>query len=166
MSDIRVKQTLTDNVDAITLDWLKTPAHLLDETHALQTAVIVALGTDRLANPEDALPDLDSDDRRGWWGDLSAEDIWGGWPIGSRLWLISRAKITGAAARDGATVTRVEDYIREALQPFLEAGIASKMTVNATRSGREEIDADIVLFRGPKPLVALRYQALWDEVTR
>lgn len=166
MSDFRLKQTLTANVDAISLDWLKTPLHLIDETHSLQTAVILALGTDRLANPDDILPDITSDDRRGWWGDLQAEEIWGGWPVGSRLWLIGRAKITGPGAREGATVARVEAYIREALQPFLENGIASRMTVNATRTEVEEIDAEIVLYRGPKPLIALRYQGLWDEVTQ
>ena len=136
----------------------------LDSTQALATAVIVALGTNRLASPTDILPDPDSADRMGWWGDLDAEEIWGGWPIGTRLWLLARSKITGPEAREGATVTRVEQFIREALQPFLTIKAASRMSVQVARVDRERIDAAIKLYRGPELAVDLRFQVLWNEM--
>jgi phage gp46-like protein len=98
MPDIRVVQFGGTN-EAISLDWVLTPAGQLDDSDQLQTALIVALGTDRRANPDDVLPTPDDDDLRGWWGDLDAAAIWSGWPIGTRLWLLSRAKITDRPPR-------------------------------------------------------------------
>jgi phage gp46-like protein len=169
MSDLRLRQTVVPdavalNLEAVTLDLLQLPSGLLDETMELQTAVIVALGTDKLANPSDTLPDLNSDDRRGWWGDLDAEKIWSAWPIGCRLWLLERAKITTATSRQGATIAKVETYIREALQPFLTKGIASKMAVKATRINTERIDATATLYRGPLPAISLQFDDVWRGI--
>jgi phage gp46-like protein len=133
----------------------------LDDTQALATSVIVALGTDRLAQPDDLLPDPDSTDRRGWWGDLDAELIWDGWPIGSRLWLLQRDKIEGPGSRRGPTTVRVEHYIREAVQPFIDRRIGSHMQVQATRIGKEQINALVRIFRGPQLEIELRYQVIW-----
>ena len=77
----------------------------------------------------------------GWWGDLDAEEIWNGWPIGTRLWLLRSGKIEGAGLADGATVVRVEQYIREAIQPFIDRRIASRLDVEVKRVGRERIEA-------------------------
>src|SRR5215831_14358749 len=54
----------------VSVDWLLLDDGSLDETQALATAVIVALGTDALADPSDILPDPDSTDRRGWFRNL------------------------------------------------------------------------------------------------
>jgi phage gp46-like protein len=136
----------------------------LDETEALATAVIVALGTDRLASIDDELPDLDSTDRRGWWGDLDAQEIWGGWEIGSRLWLMHRAKITGSNAAVGSTLVRVKHYIQEAIQPFLSLRIGTSMDVEVVRFDTQRIDALVRLYRGPTTAVELRYQILWQDI--
>jgi len=136
----------------------------LDDTQALATAVIVALGTDALADPTDILPDPDSTDRRGWWGNLDAQEIWGGWDIGCKLWLLTRSKITGAEAWEGATVTRVEQYIRDAIQPFIDRRIGSKMLVQAERVGRDQINAVVRLYRGPELEIELQYQILWSDI--
>lgn len=98
MSDIRIVQVGVS--EAITLDWLRTTNALLpaqnglDETQALVTAVTIAFCTDRLAETSDVLPIPGSTDRKGWWGDDGAADIWNGWPVGSRFWLMARDKIT------------------------------------------------------------------------
>ena len=136
----------------------------LDDTQALATAVVVALGTDRLAEVNDILPDPDSSDRRGWWGDLYAREVWDGWPIGCRLWLLTRDKIVGPEARQGATTVRVEQYIREAIQPFIDRRIGSRRAVEATRIGKEQINAPVRIYRGPRLEIELRYQILWDGV--
>ena len=164
MPDIRLVQ-YTDFPTSFAIDWVPLSDGTLDHTQALATAVIVALGTNRLALSSDILPDPDSTDRQGWWGDLDAEEIWNGWPIGCRLWLLKRSKIVGTEAHGGATVTLVEQYIREALQPFIDLKIVSQMDVRAARVGVERIDARVRLYRGPELAVDLMYEVLWDEIT-
>jgi len=165
MPDVRlVQQPEKFPSYSIPIDWLLLDDGTLDETQALATAVIVALGTDRLASPNDILPDPDSTDRAGWWGDMDAEELFNGWPIGTKLWLLKRAKIVGPEDPEGATVIRVEQYIREAIKPFIDMRIASSFDVEAWRVGKERIDALVVIYRGPKAPVELRFQVLWDEI--
>ena len=163
MPDIRLVQ-YTDFPVSFAIDFGLMSDGTLDDTQALATAVIVALGTNRLATPTDLLPEPDSTDRQGWWGDLDAEEIWNGWPIGCRLWLLRRSKIIGTEAMGGATVTRVEQYIREAIQPFIDLKVASDMDVKAVRVGVEQINARVRLYRGPAIVVDLQYEVLWDEL--
>ncbi len=164
MPDIRLVQNTLFPKYSVTLDWLLLGDGTLDDDQALATAVCVALGTDRLAERDDILPDPDSSDRAGWWGDLDAYEIWRGWPIGCRLWLMKRAKITNIGAMEGSTVVRVEQYIREAIQPFIDLKIASRMQVEATRVGKEQINALVRLFRGPQLAVDLQFQVLWADI--
>ena len=164
MPDIRLVQNINfPDVQAVTLDWLLQPSGVLDETQALATSVIVALGTDRLAQLDDLLPDPNSDDRRGWWGDLDAEEIWNGWTIGTRLWLMKRDKITGPSARQGSTLAKAENFIREALQPFVDKKIASRVEVQVERGSLNRIDALARLYRGPKIAIELRFENLWND---
>ena len=162
--DVRLVQNLWFPQYSVSVDASLLDDGALDDTQALATAVILALGTDRLAERTDLLPDPDSSDRAGWWADMDAEEIWGAWPIGSRLWLLKRSKIEDPGSQRGATVTRVENYIHEAIQPFIDRRIASKMEVHAARVGRDRIDAVLRLFRGPSLAIELRYQILWDEL--
>lgn len=146
------------------MDWILKRDGTLSVEEELATAVRVALGSDRLADLNEVLPDPDSQDRRGWWGDIEAEEIWGGWPIGCKNWLLRRAKIADEFSWEGATVVRAKTYTRESLQPFIDKRICSQIDVEATRVGREEIDVHIVMWRGPKTRVELRFQYLWKEV--
>ncbi|MCP3475155.1 phage GP46 family protein [Bradyrhizobium sp. CCGUVB1N3] len=162
--DIRLVQNNVFPQYSVTVDWSLLPNGTLDDTQALATAVIVALGTNALAGPNDDLPDPDSTDRMGWWGDLDAQAIWGGWPIGSKLWLLRRSKITPAAARQGSTLVVVENYIRMAIQPFVDRKICSGFDVWVTRVDPQRIDALLRIYRGPLPEIELRYAVLWDAM--
>jgi phage gp46-like protein len=163
--DIRLVQAnFFPNQQSVTVDWLLKPDGTLDDTQALATAVIVALGTDALAAPDDILPDPDSNDRAGWWGDLDAGLIWNGWPIGSKLWLLRRSKITPAEASTGSTLALVETYIRDAIQPFVDRKICSSFDVWVTRVDKQRIDALLRIYRGPQPEIQLRYAVLWDAM--
>jgi phage gp46-like protein len=164
MPDIRLVQNRYFPKYDVTVDWNLLATGALDDTQALASAVIVALGTNRLAENDDVLPDPDSTDRMGWWGDLDTEEIWGGWPIGTRLWLLRRTKITDASASIGSTLTNAESYIREAVQPFVDLKIASRIDIEVSRVGIERIDALVRIYRGPQQEVELRFQMLWDEL--
>ncbi len=145
------------------MDWLTSPRGLSEEEE-LATAVRVALGTDKLADIDEILPDIDSTDRRGWWGDLDAEEIWNGWPIGTKNWLLLRAKISDTGSVDGATVVRAEQYTLEALRPFVDRKICTSVAVHAARVGRQEIDVAVTMFRGPLRAIELRFAYLWNQV--
>lgn len=161
MPDVRL--IAAETPDVVTFDWLQTPMGLIDETEQLASAFLVALNTDALADESEKLPDPRDTDRRGWWGDMDAETIWNGWPIGSKLWLLHRAKIVDQNAREGATISRVERYCRIALQPFIDKNICSKITVKAVQVSDKRISALITAYRGPKQLVKLEYAPLWAE---
>ena len=145
------------------MDWLQT-AEGLSEEEELATAVRVALGTDRLADINEVLPDPDSSDRRGWWGDIEAEEIWGGWQIGCKNWLLLRAKISDEFSWEGATLVRARIYTLESLQPLIARGVCTQIECFAMRTTIQEIDVHVTLYRGPKREIQLRFQYLWDEV--
>lgn len=168
MPDIKLIQDTSWPRYSVMVDWSLLGDGTLDSDEALATAVILALGTNRLAQPDDILPDLDSTDRQGWWGDLDAENIWGGWPLGSRLWLLKRSKITPDGSFEGSTVARVRRYISEAIWPFINNRIASNFEVEVLRSPyeRNRIDAGVRIYRGPRRAVDLRYQILWEDIVR
>lgn len=98
----------------------------------LRTAAILSLFCDRRAEADDELPSQDGD-RRGWWGDLPVDegaddgrrDL-----IGSRLWLLSRAKELPE------TLNRAVQYAREALQWMIDDGVATKIDVTASWKSR------------------------------
>lgn len=162
MTDIRIAEG-PQNLEAVTMDFLLMDTGLLDEREELATAFRVALGTDRLAAADEVLPDLDSTDRRGWWGDLDAEEIWDGWPIGCKNWLLTRAKITEAPSKEGSTLQRAKQYTQDALQPFIDKRIATRIETAAVRTELQRIEVTATAYRGPLAEVALRYQILWKE---
>jgi phage gp46-like protein len=162
MAEIRLVNVT--NLSGIWTDWLLTPFGKLDETEELVNIVKVALLTWALADVDDTLPDPDSNDRAGWWGDFDAETVWGGWPIGAKIWLLSRSSITPAEARAGATLALAEQYCRIALQPLIEKRMCSRVEVQATRGDISRINVAIQLYRGPRLLIELRFQDLWDDI--
>lgn len=166
MPDLRLVPVIDGaaSQEIMTLDWLQTPVGLLDETNELTTAVIVALCSDALAPTNADLPDPRSTDRRGWWGDFNTDVIWGGWPIGSLLWLMKRSKIVGPGAREGATTVRIQQYCQACLQPFVQARLCSKVVVVVNQKSPQSIFAKVTLYRGPKTSIALEFQAVWQEL--
>jgi phage gp46-like protein len=162
--DVRLIQTDFYPAYSVTLDWNLLLSGTLDDTQALATAIMVALGTNGLADADDQLPDPDSTDRMGWWGDMDAETIWSAWPIGSKLWLLRRSSILPPNAQYGATLAHVKNYIYAAIQPFVDNRICTTFTVEAWRQSIQAIYARIRVYRGPLPDIELRYQILWAEL--
>ena len=148
---------------SMTASWLFDPVDGSGDGE-LADAVAVALGTDRIADPSDSLPDPNDDNRRDWWGDLDAVLLFNGWAIGSRLWLLAREKITGSAAKQGATAAKIDAYIREAMKPFVDRKIASSMQITVTRVDVDYFTAQVVLYRGPAVLVDIQYSGLWSKI--
>jgi phage gp46-like protein len=112
---------LSWNPTAAGADIALTPAGAIAGDDGLTSCVILSLFLDARARPDDELPDSAGGDRRGWLGDaFAATDR-----IGSRLWLLTRAKQTEETRR------RAEDYAAEALAWLVEDGLATSVSVTA-----------------------------------
>lgn len=117
----------------------------------LETAIIISLFTDRLANEDDVIPDGTSD-RRGFWGDALSHvpgDL-----IGSRLWLLSREKQTTDVLR------RAEEYAYEALEWMIDDGVAKSIKVVATNPKMGWLKLDIDIEQSDKE--AARFSYIWE----
>ena len=130
-------------------DWQLTEGGDFITAQALETAVMISLFTDARAAPDDVLPQGETD-RRGWWGNALGED-----PIGSRLWLLRRAR------RRPETLNLARDYIREALAWLIEDGIARKVEVTTSWISPTRMGATITIHQ-PHRSAALRAEWAWQ----
>jgi phage gp46-like protein len=101
-----------------------------DTDEGLGTAVLISWFTDQRASDDDSIPNADNNqefiDKRGWWGDL-IDPVVVGDQIGSKLWLLSRAKTT-----QGNLTTAIE-YGTAALDWMKQDGIAKDIVVKAEK---------------------------------
>lgn len=121
----------------------------------LETAVILSLFTDRLAEPGDTIPD-GTTDRRGWWADVFAD-----MPadkIGSRLWLLYREKQTLAV------VNRAREYAQEALAWLVDDGIAKSVQVTASIVRTGVLGLGVEVTRPDKTVSQYRFESFWKSV--
>lgn len=119
----------------------------------LASAALISLFTDRIANPDDVIPD-GTDDPRGWWGDLGEDR-----PIGSRLWLLSRAKQTQE------TLNNAVDYAKEALEWFIDDGVAARIDVFAQWVRTSFLGLQVIFYnRDGTTIAALSYAWAWNQI--
>jgi len=114
----------------------------------LATAILLSLFTDRLATADDTLPD-GTDDRRGWWGDRE---------IGSRLWLLDRAKETEDTRR------KAGDYIAEALQWLIDDGVVARFDIRVEWVRRSTLGAWVTAHRRDGTSTAYNFAWAWQGV--
>lgn len=131
-------------------DWLLDGSQLRAGDD-LETAVLISLFSDRLAATDDVIPD-NTTDPRGWWGDEQGSPA-----IGSRLWLVSRAKLTPDLP------ARAKDYIVEALQWLIDDGVAAKVDVT-TQASSSRLEALVTIYRTDGISRALRFGWAWQGV--
>lgn len=123
-------------LDPETRDLAREGQLTLAEDGGLGTAVILSLFLDARANADDPLPDPNSEDRGGWWGNaLASLSRWfsrsttgsgasSSYEIGSRLWTFRRSKNTAQ------TRTEMRDACVEALEWLRDDGIAREVNVD------------------------------------
>lgn len=128
----------------------------LSSDTGLETAVMLSLYTDRRAEDDDEPPSGDADDRRGWWADQFAANE--GDRIGSRLWLLDRAKRTAGDLRSA------EEYTREALAWMLEDRVVSTIDVVVEHADANRLTA-VTLHRPGRDPLSLRFAHVWGSST-
>jgi phage gp46-like protein len=100
----------------------------------LESAVLISLFTDALADPEDLLPPGQAIDRRGWWADSYENE-----QIGSKLWQVFWRQTT----QD--TLNWARDTALKALQWMLDDQVASDLSVDVQFLGKGRMGIDIVI---------------------
>lgn len=133
-------------------DWAMS-GPILATGNDLETAILISLFTDRQAARDDEIPD-GTTNPRGWWGDLDSDT-----QIGSRLWLLSRAKQTTE------TLQRANDYIAEALQWLIDDGVVASFDIVVEWTAASRLGALIVAHKTSGTTTSVAYQSLWSAIT-
>lgn len=133
-------------------DWTVTGPDLTTGND-LETAILVSLFTDRMAAPDDVIPD-GSGDPRGWWGDQGETH-----QIGSRLWLLERAKQTTD------TLQRAYDYIAEALQWLIDDGVVARFDITVQWVSGGFLGAQVVAYEQSGTTVSSAFKWVWNGTT-
>ncbi|EPE6243668.1 phage GP46 family protein [Escherichia coli] len=117
----------------------------------LTRAVIISLFIWRRAGRDDDAPQI-----FGWWGDT--------WPAvqndrtGSRLYLLRRSKLTNK------TPQLARDYAREALAWMVEDGVASRLDINAVRTGTDSLALAITIYQRDGNIHNIIFDDIWSEL--
>jgi phage gp46-like protein len=120
----------------------------------LETAVLLSLFTDR-ALPLDQTPPDGTTDRRGWWGDSYETS-----PIGSRLWILKRAKKADAAF----TLQEAHDICAEALQWLLDDQVAASVAVTTFWATPVQLGIVIVITEPDGTVSRFQYSWAWQTL--
>ncbi|WP_186065977.1 phage GP46 family protein [Burkholderia gladioli] len=141
--------TLTWDSATAHADWVLAGADLATGND-LASAVLISIFTDREASADDVIPD-GSTDLRGWWAD---DEV----PIGSRMWLLKRAKQTTQTAQ------RAYDYLAEALQWLIDDGVAGRIEITTQWVRRGVLGAWIVVIKNGTVLLDGQYTWAWEGI--
>lgn len=121
----------------------------------LETAILVSIFTDRVAMTDDAIID-GTNDPRGWWGDTGRA-----YPVGSRLWLLERAKQTQETAQ------LAKDYLLEALQWLIDDGAVGRFDITtqwiAAQPGT--LGAWLIAYKPDGTTLNLQYAWTWNGIS-
>jgi phage gp46-like protein len=132
-------------------DWHLTGANL-QSGNDLETAILISLFSDREANPDDVIPD-GTGDPRGWIGDIGQP-----YKIGSRIWLLARAKQTQE------TLRRANDYIAEALQWLIDDGVVARFDITTEWTRASMLGANVVAYQKSGAASALNFNWVWKAI--
>ena len=123
----------------------------LETDEGLETAIILSLYTDRRVDTQELPPEEKS--RRGWFGDLLAQTP--GDFIGSRLWLLDRAKVSDD------TRNLAEDYAQEALQWLIDDGVADSIDVSASFDKNNALAIQCIITKPNGDALPFQYESPW-----
>lgn len=126
-------------------------APFLAQDDDLQTAVILSLFSNRLAQKEEVKEDTD---RQGWWGDTFIPVA--GSLLGSKLWLLRRSKLT----QEVANLAR--EYCLEALQWLIEDQISNNIVVQTEIRDLYTLRIFVDIYR-PSNVANFQFDYVWKQ---
>lgn len=119
----------------------------------VETAVLISLFSDRIADINDELPDATSNtknDRRGWWADTGQT-----YPIGSRLYLLDRRKAPLFIEKDAV------NYATEALQWMIDENVVARFEIRANFVKPNQLRLTVVAYRQDGSVISNISKELW-----
>ena len=131
-------------------DWLLSGSSLASGND-LVSAIIISLFTDRVAETDDVIPD-GSGNPRGWWADDPLA------PIGSRLWLLERAK------RTQETLQRAKDYTTEALQWLINDGVVATFGILVEWQAQHTLGVQVIAYQTNGDTTPMNFAWAWPPL--
>ena len=122
--------------------------HMTDD---LARSVIISLFSWERAGKDDELPGIS---REGWWADTYADKD----PIGSKLWLLSREKLTSEVLR------RAKTYAEDALKWMIDDRVASRVEVTVER--RDDgagMNMSVIVVKPSCEELSMRFMDVWSN---
>jgi phage gp46-like protein len=144
--------------DGTGADLALTPQGDLALDAGLTTCVILSLLCDRLADPDDVIPD-GSSNRRGWWGDAYLPPLPDGsaMRLGSKLWLRTRMTETQRTAKI------IQADIAQALAWMTITGLASAINISFQFVGATGVQYTVAIVQpGPSGSATAIYTVAWN----
>lgn len=114
------------------------------------TMVMIMLFTDARAGDDDVIPD-NTFDKRGWPGDSFFD-----FSIGSKLWLLSREKMTQPV------LNQARDYCLEALTPLVEISMAKSIEVETSFTLPDWLHIKCIITKTDGDIVPYSFSKRWD----
>lgn len=130
----------------------------------LATAAVLCLFTDRRCPPDHPLAYLADGDPRGWWGDAVDVDAAAGeTELGSLLWLLARAPLTGPKGEEMRRWAEV--FAAEALETLRTQGVVARIACVATlNEARERVELQVGLYASDgTTLFDRRFEQIWEQ---
>lgn len=118
----------------------------------METSVVISLMTDRRADTFDELPDPQSTDRKGWWGDSL------GGVIGSKLWLRYREKQLRRA------MLMIKEDAQAALEWLRADRVAAKTDIRVSNPDLYNVRLMVDVYQPHgKEKISYKYDLNWQE---
>jgi phage gp46-like protein len=133
---------------------------------AIETAVILALFTDKRVEPNHPLYYLADGDVRGYFGDgIDVRGDLNEGPLGSHLWLLERAPLT---IRSISAARWAEQFAAEALMTLQAQGVVTRMEIAATANElQSRLELVVRLYgRDGSRVFDRKFDVLWNQVSR
>ena len=129
-------------------EWV-TSTDKLTGADDLVTAVLISLMSDRVAQPNDDIPD-GTTDRRGHWTDEAP------YYVGSRLWLLVRRK------QDNKTLHDAFAYIQEALQWLIDDKVVARFGITVQWTQKSMLGAKVTAYKSDGSIQPMNFNWAWD----
>lgn len=133
---------------------------------AIETAVVLALFTDKRIEPDHPLFFLADGDRRGYFGDgIDVRADLNETALGSHLWLLERAPLT---IRGLSAARWAEQFANEALATLIAQGVCVRIDVAATANElQSRLELTVALYgRDGNRIYDRNFDVLWNQVQR
>lgn len=114
----------------------------------IETAVLISIFTDAQADPDEVIPDGTADPR-GWWGDPT---------MGSKVWLLQRAK------RTPGTLQLAIAYVKQALAWLTADGVAAAVEVAAEWSAGGTLAGQVTVTQAAGGSVSVPFAYAWKDL--